>query len=63
MRLHYSINSATVPTGSVHGLGLRGRERAGRSPTAGQEGMFFLLNSYLIRLIHLIFSSYIERIS
>ena len=39
--------AATVPTGE--------REpAAGRLPTAGQEGRDFLLNSYLIRLIHLI---------
>jgi hypothetical protein len=44
-------------TDSVHRLGLQGRERepaAGRSPTAGQEGRFFLLNSCLIRLICLL---------
>jgi hypothetical protein len=58
-----SDGHATVPAGTVHGGGCEGErgggcegERepaAGRSPTAGQEGRVFLLNSCLIRLIHL----------
>ena len=46
---------ATVPACTVHELGLRGLKRAscGPLPIAEQEGRFFVLNSYLIRLIHL----------
>ena len=47
---HYST------AGTVHGYGCEGERElaAGRLPTAGQEGRDFLLNSCLIRLIHLL---------
>jgi len=52
---------ATVPAGystagTVCGWGCEGEREpaAGRLPTAGQEGRDFLLNSCLIRLIHLL---------